>query len=56
MTMRNRKVSVYLTAEIVDELLIESARQKRPLSWLLEHAWALAKVRIAQFPSAPEVP
>lgn len=51
---KNRKVSIYLTQDIVDELLAESARQKRPLSWLLEHAWALAKARVAQFPSKPE--
>jgi uncharacterized small protein (TIGR04563 family) len=50
---RNRKVSVYLTVDIVDELLVEAERQKRPLSWLLEHAWSRAKAQIAQFPSAP---
>lgn len=43
---KGSKRSVYLTEQILEELLEESKRQERSVSWLLQRAWTLSKTKI----------
>ena len=43
---KGTKRSVYLTEQILIELLEEAERQERSVSWLLQRAWILSKNKI----------
>jgi uncharacterized small protein (TIGR04563 family) len=43
--------SFYFPQDIIEELLKEAKRLDRSPSWLLQHAWKLAKKSIAALPS-----
>jgi uncharacterized small protein (TIGR04563 family) len=45
-----KKTHVYFPAETAEELLAESTRVDRPVSWLVERAWELAKSEITNMP------
>jgi uncharacterized small protein (TIGR04563 family) len=45
-TSKGTKRSVYLTEQILKELLEEAERQDRSVSWLLQRAWILSKDKI----------
>jgi uncharacterized small protein (TIGR04563 family) len=44
--------SLYFPAEMLEEIEGEARRLRRPLSWVLEQAWALAKGKLHNYPSA----
>lgn len=44
--IKGTKRSVYLTEQTLRELLEESERQERSVSWLLQRAWILSKGKI----------
>jgi uncharacterized small protein (TIGR04563 family) len=41
-----RKVSIYLPEGMLTEIRAEAGRQDRPLSWLLQKAWKIARQQI----------
>lgn len=43
--------SIYLPAEVRDDIRAEAKRQDRSISWLVQTAWKLAREKIRQFPS-----
>lgn len=51
---KGRSVGLYLPAEMIEEIERESARLDRPPSWLLQHAYALARADIQSLPAAPK--
>ena len=51
-----RKQSLYMPAEMLDEIMGEAGRQDRSLSWVVQQAWIRAKERIALMPAAPGKP
>lgn len=51
-----RKQSLYMPAEMLDEIMGEAGRQDRSLSWVVQQAWTRAKERIALMPAAPGKP
>lgn len=51
-----RKQSLYFPVDMLDEMNRESSRQERPLSWLMQQAWKLAREQIASFPSVNDYP
>jgi uncharacterized small protein (TIGR04563 family) len=48
-----RKVSLYFSETILDEIAKEATRQDRSLSWVAQKAWSLARNEIRSAPSAP---
>ena len=48
-----RKQSLYFPEDVLQEIQAEAIRQDRSLSWVVQRAWALARERIANMPSAP---
>jgi uncharacterized small protein (TIGR04563 family) len=52
-TRDSRKCSVYFPHELLEELKRESERLDRPIAWLVQQAWRLARDEMKQLPSAP---
>jgi uncharacterized small protein (TIGR04563 family) len=48
-----RKQSLYFPEDVLQEIQAEAIRQDRSLSWVVQRAWALARGRIGNMPSAP---
>lgn len=46
-----RKQSLYLPASVVDEMRKEAWRQDRPISWIVQQAWLIAKARVRAMPT-----
>ncbi|MBN2359181.1 MAG: TIGR04563 family protein [Deltaproteobacteria bacterium] len=51
-----RKQSLYFPVEMLDEMNHEAERQERPLSWIMQQAWKLARDQIAQYPGVNDLP
>lgn len=51
-----RKQSLYFPVEMLDEMNQEAQRQERPLSWLMQQAWKLARDQIAAYPGVNDYP
>lgn len=49
-----RKQSLYLSVEVLEEMRQEAWRQDRPISWIVQQAWRIARERVKRLP-APEV-
>lgn len=47
--------SVWLSGDALEALQAEMVRLDRPMSWLIEHAWMLARQTIAQYPSVRDI-
>ena len=47
----HRKQSLYLNNDTLDQVLAEAARLDRSISWLMQHAWEIARSEIALIPS-----
>ena len=47
-----RKQTVYLPEQMLEEVLNESERQDRSISWLLQKAWEIARLQIKKAPTA----
>lgn len=52
-TTDKRKQSLYLPYQMLEEVQNEAYRQDRPISWIIQRAWEIAKKDIQQFPSSP---
>jgi uncharacterized small protein (TIGR04563 family) len=48
-----RKQGIYLPDGLLEELRAESARTDRPVAWLLQQAWRVARKNIADLPTMP---
>jgi uncharacterized small protein (TIGR04563 family) len=46
-----RKSGIYLPDELLEELEAEAARTDRPVAWLLQQAWKVARKNIAGLPT-----
>ncbi len=53
-----RKQTVYFPDEMLEEIRQEAKRQERPLSWIIQRAWNIARerVRVAPPPKPPRLP
>jgi uncharacterized small protein (TIGR04563 family) len=47
-----RKQSLYFPEEMLRQMQEEAIRQDRSLSWVVQHAWRLARERIGKLPSS----
>lgn len=47
-----QKQSLYFPEDTLQEIMTESLRLDRSLSWTVQQAWRLARDRVARFPSA----
>jgi len=47
-----RKQSLYFPEELLKQMQEEAIRQDRSLSWIVQHAWLLARERIAKLPTS----
>jgi uncharacterized small protein (TIGR04563 family) len=47
-----RKQSLYFPEEMLQQMQEEAIRQDRSLSWIVQHAWRLARERISRLPSS----
>ena len=45
-----RKQSLYFPEEMLREIQEEAERQDRSLSWVVQHAWKLARERLSKIP------
>jgi uncharacterized small protein (TIGR04563 family) len=50
MTNAERKRSIYFPEDMLAEILAESVRQDRSMSWLLQRAWKIARGEIMAVP------
>ncbi len=48
-----RKQSLYFPDDVLQEIQAEAIRQDRSLSWVVQHAWMVARGRVTNMPSAP---
>jgi len=46
-----RKQSFYFPEEMIQEIEHEAQRQDRSLSWVVQHAWRLARERVHEMPA-----
>ena len=51
-----RKQSLYFPDDMLKEIQEEANRLDRSLSWMVQHAWRLARQELARYPSVNEVP
>ena len=51
-----RKQSLYFPVSMLKEMQQEAERQERPLSWLMQQAWRLARGQIASYPGVNDYP
>lgn len=54
--MAKKKVTLYLSEELIAQTKAEAERQDRSLSWMLQMAWVMAQEEIAKFPTVPLAP
>ena len=50
-----KKLTLYLTEDIVNETKKEALRQDRSLSWILQMAWMMSRDRIQDLPGIEEL-
>jgi len=51
-----RKQSLYFPEDMLEEIKQEAARLDRPLSWVVQRAWKMAKGEIRRLPSIDTPP
>lgn len=49
-----KKRSIYVPAEILDEIEHEMQRQERTMSWLMQQAWRIARPTIRSLPGVDD--
>lgn len=54
--IEKRKQSLYFPVSMLQEMQQEAERQERPLSWLMQQAWKLARDQIASYPGVNDYP
>jgi len=45
------KQSLYFPQDMLDEIVQESRRQDRSMSWIVQRAWMIAREEIRKYPS-----
>ncbi|MHB1844044.1 MAG: TIGR04563 family protein [Deltaproteobacteria bacterium] len=50
-----RKQSLYFPEDMLKEIQDEANRLDRSLSWMIQHAWRLARNELTRFPSVNDV-
>ena len=50
-----RKQSLYFPVNMLEEMQKEAERQERPLSWIMQQAWKLSRMKISAFPSVEDL-
>lgn len=51
---KTRRQALYFPKEMLGELQVESKRQDRPISWLIQQAWRLAYKEMQKVPSTSD--
>jgi uncharacterized small protein (TIGR04563 family) len=51
---RGEKMSLYIPGEVLADIRAEARRQQRSVSWLIRHAWRLARKSMDALPGAQE--
>jgi uncharacterized small protein (TIGR04563 family) len=51
-TMEKQKQSLYFPEEVLREVMAESVRLDRSLSWTVQQAWRIARGELRKFPTA----
>jgi uncharacterized small protein (TIGR04563 family) len=51
-----RKQSLYFSEQMLQEMQEEAVRQDRSLSWIVQHAWRLARDRMRSLPDTVASP
>lgn len=54
-TTDHRKQSLYFPEDMLAEIQREATRQDRSLSWIVQHAWKVARADIRKMPSVNDV-
>ncbi len=49
------KLTVYVPADICDEMKAEADRQDRNVSWMVEQAWRISRERIVRYPGVADL-
>ncbi|MHB8418631.1 MAG: TIGR04563 family protein [Myxococcales bacterium] len=50
-----RKQSLYFPEDMLKEIQEEANRLDRSLSWMVQHAWRLARQELARYPSVNDL-
>lgn len=50
-----KKLTLYVSEDLLQETKIEALRQDRSISWLLEQAWRMSKERLQNIPGVEEI-
>ena len=53
--IEKRKQSLYFPVDMLDEMNQEAERQERPLSWIMQQAWKIARGHIAGYPGVNDL-
>lgn len=51
----HRKQSLYFPEDMLEDIQREAVRQDRSISWIVQHAWKVARVDIRRMPSVNDV-
>ena len=51
----HRKQSLYFPEEMLAEIQREAVRQDRSISWVVQHAWRVARADLKRMPSVTDV-
>lgn len=54
-TVNYCKQSIYIPEDMLEEIRKEAIRQDRSLSWLVQHAWKVAKKDIEKLPALEDL-
>lgn len=54
-TTDKKKTSVYIPADLLDEMREEADRHERSLSWVVAMAWKIARDRVAELPGSADL-
>ena len=54
-TTDKRKQSLYFPEEMLRQIQAEALRQDRSMSWIVQHAWRVAREEVQRFPSVNDI-
>ena len=50
----NKRQALYFPANMLEEIIVESKRQDRTISWLIQQAWRIAHPEMLKIPSTTD--
>jgi len=53
-TAETRRQNLYFPSEMLAELQMESQRQERSISWLMQQAWKISRGELRKIPSTTD--